>query len=170
MAKGENIFKRKDGRWEARYIKGRGLSGKVKHGYCYGKTYREAKEKAEKCKAALANGHPLPTAKAQSPFSVYCAEWLDRKKDKVKESTYIKYTTVLERHIIPNLGMCCPLGFTTELIDDFIKQLQFEEELSPKTVYDILVVLHIILKFTVSKGLVSLGMVQINYPSPTISA
>lgn len=66
--------------------------------------------------------------------------------------------------------MCCPLGFTTELIDDFIKQLQFEEELSPKTVYDILVVLHIILKFTVSKGLVSLGMVQINYPSPTISA
>lgn len=164
MAKGENIFKRKDGRWEARYIKGRELSGKVKHGYCYGKTYREAKEKAEKCKAALANGHPLPTAKAQNPFSVYCAEWLDRKKDKVKESTYIKYTTVLEKHIIPNLGMCCPLGFTTELIDDFIKQLQFEEELSPKTVYDILVVLHSILKFTVSKGLVSLGMVQINYP------
>ena len=56
MAKGENIFKRKDGRWEARYIKGRELSGKVKHGYCYGKTYREAKEKAEKCKAALATG------------------------------------------------------------------------------------------------------------------
>ncbi len=28
MAKGENIFKRKDGRWEARYIKGYKLSGK----------------------------------------------------------------------------------------------------------------------------------------------
>ena len=28
MAKGENIFKRKDGRWEARYIKGYELSGK----------------------------------------------------------------------------------------------------------------------------------------------
>ena len=28
MAKGENIFKRKDGRWEARYIKGCELSGK----------------------------------------------------------------------------------------------------------------------------------------------
>lgn len=76
MAKGENIFKRKDGRWEARYIKGRELSGKVKHGYCYGKTYREAKEKAEKCKAALANGQPLPSARTQSPFSVYCTEWL----------------------------------------------------------------------------------------------
>ena len=45
MAKGENIFKRKDGRWEARYIKGYELSGKIKYGFCYGKTYREAKEK-----------------------------------------------------------------------------------------------------------------------------
>ena len=39
MAKGENIFKRKDGRWEARYIKGCELSGKIKYGFCYGRTY-----------------------------------------------------------------------------------------------------------------------------------
>ena len=32
MKKGENIFKRKDGRWEARYIKGYELSGKIKYG------------------------------------------------------------------------------------------------------------------------------------------
>lgn len=31
MAKGENIFRRRDGRWEARYIKGRELSGKIKY-------------------------------------------------------------------------------------------------------------------------------------------
>lgn len=43
--KGENIYKRKDGRWEARYIKEYALNGKVRYGYCYGKTYREAKEK-----------------------------------------------------------------------------------------------------------------------------
>lgn len=66
MAKGENIFRRRDGRWEARYIKGRELSGKIKYGYCYGKTYREAKEKAAKRKAALANGAPLPTARTQN--------------------------------------------------------------------------------------------------------
>lgn len=35
MAKGENIFRRRDGRWEARYSKGRELSGKIKYGYCY---------------------------------------------------------------------------------------------------------------------------------------
>lgn len=89
MAKGENIFRRRDGRWEARYIKGRELSGKIKYGYCYGKTYREAKVKAAKHKAALENGALLPTATTQKPFSSYCLGWLHTKKCTVKESTYI---------------------------------------------------------------------------------
>lgn len=96
MAKGENIFRRRDGRWEARYIKGRELSGKIKYGYCYGKTYREAKEKAAKRKAALANGAPLPTARTQKPFSSYCLEWLHTKKCTVKESTYSLFTRKTE--------------------------------------------------------------------------
>ena len=43
--KGENIYKRKDGRWEGRYMKYRSPDGKVKYGYVYAKTYREVKEK-----------------------------------------------------------------------------------------------------------------------------
>lgn len=164
MAKGENIFRRRDGRWEARYSKGRELSGKIKYGYCYGKTYREAKEKAEKCKAALASGNPLPTSKIQNLFFTYCIGWLHAKKCRVKESTYIKYSTVVEKHIIPKLGECYPLGFTTELMDDFIKELQIEDELAPKTVHDILVVLHGILKFTASKVTGNFPVVEINYP------
>lgn len=35
MRKGENIFKRKDGRWEGRYIKDYDFSGKAKYGFCY---------------------------------------------------------------------------------------------------------------------------------------
>lgn len=57
MSKGENIFKRKDGRWEARYIKGYELSGKIKYGFCYGKTDKEAKEKVTKFKAAMQAVH-----------------------------------------------------------------------------------------------------------------
>ena len=37
--RGENIRKRKDGRWEARYIKGRKEDGKAIYGYVYTKTY-----------------------------------------------------------------------------------------------------------------------------------
>ena len=104
MAKGENIFKRKDGRWEARYIKGYELSGKIKYGFCYGKTYREAKEKVTKCKAALVSGKPVPSANSRRRFSFYCDEWLRLRKPKVKESTYIKYDTALIKHIKPKLG------------------------------------------------------------------
>ena len=39
--KGENIYKRKDGRWEGRYIKSH-ENGKAHYGYVYGKTYKEA--------------------------------------------------------------------------------------------------------------------------------
>ena len=31
--RGENIYKRKDGRWGGRYIKGRKLDGKIQYGY-----------------------------------------------------------------------------------------------------------------------------------------
>ena len=55
--------------WEARYIKGHDLSGKIRYGFCYGKTYKEAKEKVTQ----------------------------------VKESTYVKYETTLEKHIKPRL-------------------------------------------------------------------
>ena len=37
--KGENIRKRKDGRWEARFIKYRDSEGKIHYGSIYGKTY-----------------------------------------------------------------------------------------------------------------------------------
>ena len=43
--KGENIYRRKDGRWEGRFIKGYHADGKAKYGYVYGKTYSEVKQK-----------------------------------------------------------------------------------------------------------------------------
>lgn len=47
MKKGENIRLRIDGRFEARYIKSRDVNGKICYGYCYGKSYEEAKEKRD---------------------------------------------------------------------------------------------------------------------------
>ena len=43
--RGENIYKRKDGRWEGRYIKSRSTIGKAVYGYVYARTYMEVKEK-----------------------------------------------------------------------------------------------------------------------------
>ncbi len=164
MRKGENIFKRKDGRWEARYIKGYELSGKIKYGFCYGRTYKEAKEKVTKCKAAIASGKPVPAAGTRHRFAYYCDEWLELRKSKVRESTYIKYDTVIEKHIKPKLGGCYPLGITTDVVDDFSKELLFEDELAVKSVHDILVVLHGILKYTAALFPGVFPVVEINYP------
>ncbi len=46
--KGDNIRKRKDGRWEARYIRYRDSEGKIHYGSLYGKSYREVKDKRNK--------------------------------------------------------------------------------------------------------------------------
>ena len=42
---GANVYKRKDGRWEGRYIKDRQPSGKAVYGYVYAHSYKEVKEK-----------------------------------------------------------------------------------------------------------------------------
>lgn len=164
MAKGENIFKRKDGRWEARYIRGYELSGKIRYGFCYGKTYREAKEKVTKFKAAMVGNAPPPDIGSRHRFTFYCDEWLRLRKAKVKEATYIKYDTALERHVKPKLGGCFPLGLSTGLIDDFARELLLEDELAPKTVHDILVVLHGVLKFTAARFPGIFPVIEISYP------
>ena len=43
--KGENIYKRADGRWEGRYKYGFDKNGKAKYKSVYAKTYKDCKEK-----------------------------------------------------------------------------------------------------------------------------
>lgn len=164
MAKGENIFKRKDGRWEARYIKGHELSGKIRYGFCYGKTYKEAKEKVTKCKAALAMGGTPKPASGKQRFAFYCDEWLRLKETQVRESTLVKYRSVLEKHVKPKLGGVYPLGFSTEFINEFSRELLFEEGLSPKSVRDILMVVSGVLKHTAARFPGAFPVCEVNYP------
>lgn len=51
--KGENIYKRKDGRWEGRYPLKKESDGKRKYGYVYAYTYRECKDKLYAAKAMI---------------------------------------------------------------------------------------------------------------------
>lgn len=167
MAKGENIFKRKDGRWEARYVKGHELSGKIKYGFCYGRTYKEAKEKVLKYKAALVVGQPIPKTNSKHRLGYYCDEWLGSVKGNLKEATLVKYVSILEKHIKPKLGGCFPLGLSTSLIDCFRDELLLIDELSPKTVKDILVLLHSVLKYTAKQFPTVFPQIEINYPKET---
>ena len=49
--KGENIYKRKDNRWEGRYKVGYNENGKAKYKSVYAKSYSEVKRKLIELKA-----------------------------------------------------------------------------------------------------------------------
>lgn len=139
--RGENIYKRKDNRWEGRYVKGYDYKGKTQFGYVYAKTYREVREKLT---AAKQNTISKPTSNRKN-FSCFCDEWLILSRNRVKESTYVKYHNTVNRHLKPELGNYLPQNLNTVLIEEFSNKLLITG-LSPKTVRDVLVVLKAILK------------------------
>lgn len=165
--KGENIYKRKDGRWEARYIKAYSIDGKAKYGYCYAASYHEVKEKVSLIKAALLSDQPPVTGNIRKRFSVYCDEWLVLNRLKVKESTYVKYYAMINNHIKPKLGGCFVAALTSFIIEEFSQELLFEEDLSPKTVKDNLVLLKSILKYTRKNHPGIMADIEITYPKET---
>ena len=61
--RGENIFKRKDGRWEARYVSGKNEFGKTRYASVYGRSYREVKEKREKASSRQTQSETLKSPK-----------------------------------------------------------------------------------------------------------
>ena len=139
--RGENIYKRKDNRWEGRYIKGYDYKGKTQFGYVYAKNYREVREKLTAAKQA---GFTKPSPNRKD-FSYFCDEWLILSRNRVKESTYVKYYNTVNRHLKPDLGCFLPQNLNTVLIEEFSNALLLDG-LSPKTVRDILVVLKAVLK------------------------
>ena len=167
MSKGENIFKRKDGRWEARYIREYDASGKIRYGYCYGKTYREAKEKVSRCKAEHILHTERTQIRGQYTFRYYCDEWMKARQFRWKESTYVKYNNTLERHIKPRLGNFLPCDISSGTVAAFAHSLLEDENLSVQTVKDVLVLLQAILKFTANYFPGQFPYIEITYPRET---
>ena len=162
--KGENIYKRKDGRWEARYIKGYTPEGSARFGYCYAKSYREAREKLHAAQAALAGLIPVPDTGKRKRFGIYCDEWLQLRRSTVKESTLVKYTNIIEKHIKPRLGGYFLQALSSVMVESFSFELLEEEGLAPKTVRDILTVLRSVLAYVERQSPNVLPNIDIVYP------
>ncbi|MGN0405220.1 MAG: tyrosine-type recombinase/integrase [Bariatricus sp.] len=161
--KGENIYKRKDGRWEARYIKGRTLEGAARYGYCYGKTYQEVKNKVAKAKAESMSSLKLKEVKCGKLFGVYCEEWIRLKRSRVKDATYAKYEMILNKHIRQQFGNLEPEQITETVVEQFSFELLNEKGLSIKTVRDILAVFRSVWGYAVRQN-PSLKILEIVYP------
>lgn len=144
--RGENIYKRKDGRWEGRYIKKRDINRKAIYGYLYGKSYTEVKKKLAEIKSRKSINNT-----ESEKFECLVDSWLENRKICVKESTLSHYKMIIDKHIFPLLGSYDISVITTEIIQQYMNEL-LNNGYASKTVCDILTIIKNILKFADCKG------------------
>ena len=166
---GENIRKRKDGRWEGRYLVYSEEKGKKLYRSVYGRTYEAAKEKltmkkislmetrgmyagnaaAEKEGAGNGSGKKSGLEGKTQPenlmFSELAAGWLGEVKQTRKASTYVKYSLVYRVHLEPVLRDVKASGIQDAL--DALGREKIFDHLSESIRKSICCVLNQIVKF-----------------------
>ena len=135
---GENIYKRKDGRWEGRYIKGYDADGKSIPGYVYGKTYKEAKEKLTLAKVNAKE--KVKRISSDMTVSDWFDKWLESQR-RIKRSTYTTYSSNINKHIKKKLGKIKLKMLTDEHIQRFVDDLS--KDLTAKSVRSVFSVLRL---------------------------
>ncbi|WP_427814961.1 tyrosine-type recombinase/integrase (plasmid) [Enterococcus sp. 22-H-5-01] len=131
--KGENIYKRKDLRWEGRYIKGRKENGKIQYGYIYGKSYSEVKknlyiQKVRHQKIIELNGESAIT------YQSFCLDWLNKRQIILKKSTYATYLYKLKKYVFPYIGEI-PLNQITRDTIQALVQTWMDQSLQASTIH-----------------------------------
>ena len=140
--RGENIYKRKDGRWEGRYKYGYNDSGKAKYRSVYGHSYAEVRSKLAPLKASITT----PFAACRLTVKELFDEWLSAVKLRVKPSTYANYQMKIEKHILPSFGGIRYDSLTVQMLNGFIED-KLNSGLSAKYVSDIIIVFKSMAKY-----------------------
>lgn len=143
--RGENIYKRKDGRWEGRY-KTVKPDGQVKYISVYAKSYTAVKDKLQSCKIDMINyNSELPECSLTVENILQL--WLENHRDNIKFSSYLRYQKLIEQHLVPSLGNLPLRKLTAKKLSGFLKQkkqtgrLDNKGGLSDKTISDMLVII-----------------------------
>ena len=114
--RGENIYKRRDGRWEGRYISGRKPNGRASYTSLYGKSYAEVRERLRTVRTQQDQGI---TNRCKLTVKELLDRLLDRSVETVKPSTYARYTFVAQKHIIPSIGVIKVKDLTAKRFTNF---------------------------------------------------
>lgn len=155
--RGENIRKRKDGRWEGRYIKSREANGKAKYGSVYGKTYTIVKEKLKEV-----NNNQSEFLKGNKmTFGEALFFWLESNKIKQKPQTYSKYLQLINTQIMPYIGHIKLSRINYVIINQYVSEksisgnLNTKEALSPSYIQTICFIIESTIRFCVENNLCS---------------
>lgn len=118
--RGENIYKRKDGRYEGRYVKRYDENGKIVYGYVYARSYSETKERLLKCK--------LEKKPQNTGSNMLLSEWLHiwiEAETNLKETTKELYARHIRNHIIPQIGNIPLKKLNKDILQLFVNNLTF---------------------------------------------
>lgn len=154
--RGDNIRKRKDGRWEGRYRKGRKLNGSFQYGSVYGKSYREVKSKL----LEIASEPPfISSCPAEKTFGDVLELWMDNNQIRLKGGTINKYRNMIDTHIAPELGDVKLSAISSTIINNYLNRkitngrLDKRGGLSSSYVRSIMLIINAALKFAVAEQL-----------------
>ncbi|MFR3686045.1 MAG: tyrosine-type recombinase/integrase [Enterococcus sp.] len=137
--KGENIYYRKDGRWEGRYAIGRKSNGRLKYGYVYGKSYQTVREKLIPLKQQSDRMIEL-YGKSLMTYGEWIVQWKKEIRKTIKISTFSDYCYKLSRYLLPNLGDVPLYQLTTERIQNIVDCF-IDQKLSPNSIQIIICLL-----------------------------
>lgn len=132
--RGENIYKRRDGRWEGRYITEYDVNGKAKYRAVYAHSYNDVKQKLLNAKTNNTAGRV--SFSAATSVKEWFTQWLNELKNSIKESTYVIYKRYIENHINPFFGDLSLKRLNETIIQRFVDS---KSDLSPVTVRDIFI-------------------------------
>lgn len=131
--RGENIYKRKDGRWEGRILYPDG-----KYQYVYAGSYKAVKEKKKK-EQVLAEKCKIPPCSTKNA-AVLFKTWLDNYANRIKTTTYENYYHSIQNYVIPFFNDP-DTKITAMSISMFVKTLEDNDALAKSYKRKILVIL-----------------------------
>ena len=123
--RGENIYKRKDGRYEGRYVIGKNLKGKTRFGYVYARQYAEARRRLLEKKAEQLSRTDPSQPSRQGTLSKWMEYWMESELlGSIKESSWQIYRNQMKRYILPVLGDCMLSQLTPQMVHRFVENLE----------------------------------------------
>jgi len=119
--RGENIRKRKDGRWEGRYISGHQQGGKANYKSVYGKSYLETKRKLSQFAEKKGVDSNFDSYKDMN-FRETLFLWLDNRRIKLRPQTHAKYSQLIENHLAETIGKMKTSKIEATHLNDFLEE------------------------------------------------
>lgn len=125
--RGENIYKRRDGRYEGRYVIGKTPCGRTRFGYIYGYQYAQVKRELLQKKAELLTQKNGATSCCGLTLAEWITLWMRNEViGSVKPSSYQTYSNQMTKHVIPKLGHFLLDDLTPDIIRRFLHEMQLE--------------------------------------------